>query len=294
MVAETVDARHLQQANALLSLSTNSSFVVGPAVAGILVAVWNPGWAYAIDALSFLLSAVAWARLPARTRERQENTPFRRQLADGWREVIGRPWLWRNLITHGLWNLGFSMVFVLGPVFAVRRLGGSAAWGAFWTGIAVGSVIGSALALRVRTPHPLVTGNLALVLGAAPFLAMAAGLPAWAVVGGAIVATAGLGVLSALWNATVQQIVPREIVSRVTANDWLVSLSITPLGYLVAGLLSTRVPLSVALLVPAALIAVPSLLINLSPVIRAVRREPDGTIAYLTRVPEPPASAAAV
>jgi MFS family permease len=279
LVAETVQPAKLQQANALLSLSSNSSAVLGPALAGVIVLFSSAGLAYAIDAASFALSALMLLQLPIPKRVSKPKTSFGHDLAQGWREVAVRPWFWQNLITHGLWNFGFSMLFVVGPVLAVQQLGGVASWAAISTGIAVGSVLGSLVALRVRTRRPLVTGNLALVLGATPFVMLALKAPIWAVVAGAVIATVGLAVLGALWNSTLQQLIPTEALSRVTAYDWVVSLSITPLAFASAGFLGATIGITNTVIVCATLVAVPSLLIAFAPQIRAIRRNTDGLIA---------------
>src|SRR5215207_6800451 len=64
-IPETVSAPRLQQANALIGISRNVFAVVGPALAGVLIHAYGPGWAYAIDALTFALSASFLVRLPA-------------------------------------------------------------------------------------------------------------------------------------------------------------------------------------------------------------------------------------
>jgi MFS family permease len=166
----------------------------------------------------------------------------------------------------------------MGPVIAVRNLGGAAAWAAISSGIAIGSVLGSVVALRLRVSRPLVAGNIGLVIGAAPLLALAFGVPLWLVVAAAVVAAIGFAILGALWNSTLQQLIPQESLSRVTSYDWVVSLSITPVAFAVAGLLSDAIGVTSTVLLAAALIAVPSALANLAPQIRRIRREPDGTI----------------
>lgn len=58
VVPQTVDPANLQQANALLGLSGNLASVLGPALAGVIVATLGPGWGLGIDAASFITSAV--------------------------------------------------------------------------------------------------------------------------------------------------------------------------------------------------------------------------------------------
>jgi hypothetical protein len=217
-------------------------------------------------------------RLPLPPRVPKPKASFWQDLAAGWQEVVARAWFWQSLIVHGLWNFGFSTLLVMGPVIAVRNLGGAAAWAAISSGIAIGSVLGSVVALRLRVSRPLVAGNIGLVLGAAPLLALAFGVPLWLVVAAAVVAAIGFAILGALWNSTLQQLIPQDSLSRVTSYDWVVSLSITPVAFAVAGLLSDAIGVTSTVLLAAALIAVPSALANFAPQIRRIRRESDGTI----------------
>jgi MFS family permease len=57
IVPQVVSEPRLQEANALLSLSWSVGKVIGPALAGVLLALGDPGWALAADALTFALSA---------------------------------------------------------------------------------------------------------------------------------------------------------------------------------------------------------------------------------------------
>ncbi|MEU4338106.1 MFS transporter [Micromonospora lupini] len=278
LVAATVPAPLLQKADALLTFSTNSSALVGPAVAGLVIAVGSAGWVYLVDALSFLVSALLLIGVKHSVTKRTGKTAFWTELREGWSEVRTRAWLWTNLITHGLWNFGFSMIFVLGPTSVIGTVAGLPAWAVFSVCITGGSLAGSFLAMRLRARRPLVVGNLVLTAGAVPFVALAAAAPLFVTMAGAVVAALGLAVLGALWNSTLQQLVPIDRMSRVTAYDWVVSLSITPLAYAAAAPLAAAVGTRATMLVCAALIAIPSAMVVAAPAVRAIRRRADGTV----------------
>lgn len=276
LVTELVSQDTLQKANALLSLTDSVPSVAGPAIAGVLVALAGAGSAFLVESASLLSAVLLLGRVSMPRREPPESGSFWAELRGGVREVTSRPWLWQCLISHGLWNLGFSMLFVLGPALLLTRHGGIAAWAAVSTGLTVGSILGALLALRIRTRRPLTVGNLALLAGAAPFIAMIEHSPVWVLVLGAVAAAAGTDVLGALWNSTLQQFVPGEKLSRVSACDWMVSLSMTPLGYIAAGSLSGSLGPTRALVVPVLLIVVPSTLVSILPSSRAVGPPPVG------------------
>jgi len=271
LVAQTVPAAELRSANALLSLSNSVPMLAGPAIAGVLAALAGPGWAFVIDGVSFLAAIALMMRIAAVGSPRLPNEPkaFWRDLAIGGREVAATAWLWRNLVSHCLWNLGFSMLFVVGPATMIKH-SHIADWAAVSTGIAFGSVTGALVALRVKAKRPLVTGNLALLPGVLPFAALLAGAPGWLVAVCAALASAGLDVLGALWNATMQALVPADRLARVSSYDWMVSLSTIPVSYLAAGAILGSAGTTTALVVPMALIVLPTCLVVLTGSVRSV------------------------
>ena len=110
LIPEITSRGRLQQANALISLSQSATFVFGPAVAGLLVVGVGSGWAFAIDAASFVASAVFLILLrPGSPSERAERQSFFADLVQGWREVTCRAWLWANFIGFSLGNFSSAV-----------------------------------------------------------------------------------------------------------------------------------------------------------------------------------------
>jgi MFS family permease len=278
LVAETVPAQELQRANGLLDSAASFVGVGGPAVAGVLVAAFDPGVVLAIDAATFLASAVTLAMLRLPPRVLSERGSFRRDLAVGWHEVATRSWYWISLIAHACWNVGFGAYLVLGPVIARMVLGGAPAWGALSAAWAAGAVAGGIAALRLRPRRPLVVGNLALAAGALPLLALAPPLATWEIGVAAALGGTGMTFLSTVWAATVQSLIPDEARSRADSYDWLVSLAAMPVGLAAAGPIAERIG-DTATLIGAALFAgLPCALVVLVPAVRRVRTAGDGSI----------------
>jgi MFS family permease len=279
LVPETVPDNQLQEANALLSFASSFLWVVGPATAGVLVAVFGPGPVYAVDAATFVISAASLGllRLPPRTLP--ERASVWKDLAVGWQEMAARTWYWLNLIAHALWNFAIPAFWVLGPVIAMRMLGGPSAWGIISASWAAGSVVGGVVALRVKPRRPLVAANLALVPTALPILAMVRPLPLWVIAAGAVAGGMGLVIVNTLWVATMQQLIPDQVRSRVNSYDWLISLVVTPAGYVIIGPLASAIGNAKTLIGSAVFLAVPCCLATLIPGIRAVRRLHDGTFS---------------
>lgn len=278
LVPQTVHATQLQQANALMGLSRSTTSVAGPAVAGILVSLISPGWVFAIDAATFVVSAASLALLRLPPSSPAPSTGFWSELLAGWRAVTSRRWYVLNLGTHALWNFAIAAFFVLGPIVAKQHLGGASAWGLIAGSLGAGSVVGGLIALRIRPRRPLVTANLALTLAALQILALVPPLPTITIMCACLVGFTGLTFLNEVWFATVPQLIPAEVLARATSIDWLISLIAMPAGFAVCGPVADHIGIPATLIAAAIILAVPSFLIVLVPGVRNVRRTDEGTI----------------
>jgi MFS family permease len=272
LVPETVQPGRIQQANALISMTRSAFWLAGPAVAGVLVATAGPGWAFAGDAMTFAVSAMFLARirLPRQTRL-AERTSFATELREGWREVTGRTWVWTSIAYFSVWNLAIGPLFVLGPFVAQRSLGGASSWGEIVTSAGVGSLVGAAAALRFRPRRPLATGFLALGTVALEPALLARPFPTAVI---AVAAGVGFGASAfagALWFTTLQERIPRESISRVSAYDWMGSIVFQPAGYALVGPLAAALGTRSTLLLAASVIGLTSVAVSSLASIRAVR-----------------------
>jgi MFS family permease len=272
LVPETVSPQRLQQANALVGLSRNVFAVAGPALAGLLVAAFGPGWVYAIDAATFALSASFLVRLPV-TAGRAERKNFRSDLAEGWREVTSRSWVWATIVYFGVWNFAVAIFFVLGPVVSDRELNGARDWGIILAGGAIGSVLGSLLALRVRLSRPLATAFALITVAALQPMLLIRPFPALAVAAAGLLAMVTLSFSAAIWHTTLQELIPREALSRVISYDWLGSLILMPAGFAAAGPISHAIGIDATLWLAAGLLFTSSAAIALVPSVRAITRD---------------------
>jgi MFS family permease len=278
LVPETVPAEELQQANSLLGLPQSFFSVGGPAVGGVLIAVVGTGWLFAFDAASFVVSIICLAQLRVPPRSLPAQGAFFADLAEGWHELAIRPWYWINLLAHACWNFAIPALFVLGPVIAARSLGGASAYGVISGSFGVGAIAAGLFVLRVKPRRPLVVGNLLLTTGALPLLALAFSRSVPLIAAANVLNGFGLVTLNALWSSTMQVLIPDKVRSRVDSYDWLVSLVIMPVGYAVAGPLSSSIGFAATLVAAAIVISVPCALVVLVPGIRGVHRTADGEI----------------
>jgi Transmembrane secretion effector len=150
VIPQVVSPGRGQQANALLSLTGSAFFVVGPAAAGVIIAVANPGVAIAVDSVTFLISAAFLARLRLPRALERIQMGFLRDLRDGWREFRSRTWLWVDGVYSALGNaFALAPLWALGPLVAERDLDGASSWAAIATAFGLGSVAGGVFAIRL-------------------------------------------------------------------------------------------------------------------------------------------------
>lgn len=259
LVPETISSMRLQQANALLKISEGAANIGGPALSGVLVAVFEPGVVYAIDSLSFAISAVFLARLRLKPREPSPRQHFLADLFDGAREAWSHIWLRAGFLAAAVANVGIGIMFVLGPLIAADELGGATAWGIVLTGGAIGGLLGGLLALRFRPRRPVPLAMVAWSLGALPLLALVPPLPALVIALGSTLFAAGIVFGNAIWETLQQREIPAERLSRVNSFDWMVSLIFMPVGQALAGPLAEVVGEDTVLVGAALLIAIPCL-----------------------------------
>lgn len=254
IVPQTVAAEELQQANALLGLTDNVASVLGPAIAGVLVAGAGAGWGLAGDAATFALSAVALGvmRLGPAADAQAQAAPARGMLADlrdGWRSFVSRRWLWVSVAYFTLFvGFVFAPYQVLGPAVARSALGGAGAWAAINVALGLGSVGGGLLGLRWRPAHPLRVTILMFAV-AEPALFVLLGLHAdlAAIIAVALFDGSVGSLFNAFWYTAVQSRIPPGEISRVTSWDYLGSLVLQPAGLAATGPVAVAVGVSTTL-----------------------------------------------
>jgi hypothetical protein len=252
-----------------------SAGIAGSVVSGILVAGVGAGWALAIDATTFAVSAffLAQLRLPAQITLPPQS--FLSDLRDGWNEFSSRTWVWVIVVAASLGNIVTSIWIVLGAQISKTTLGGPRAWALILAALGVGSLAGGFVALRVRVRHPLYFGGSLLVFLGLPISLLALHAPAAVVASGALLAGAGNMIFNSLWETALQRHIPPEALSRVSAYDWFGSLAFAPLGYVIAGPAAVAIGASATLWIAAGAIVVMTAAVVATPSVRRLEMYPD-------------------
>jgi MFS family permease len=135
IVPLVVDQHHIASANALIGLSRQGAFVVGPALAGALYGLAGSAAVFAFNGVSFAAAAVLMLAARPRPIEPEEPKGTFREIADGIRCVIGVPWLWISIfLASFILMIAMAPYTALLPAFVEEQYGkGVGAYGALFT-----------------------------------------------------------------------------------------------------------------------------------------------------------------
>ncbi len=251
---QLVDAEQLPAANALNGLSRQMSQLFGPALGAACVALTGPSAAFAIDALSFGVSAICLAvvRIPPLSKIAQDDPRARglggvaADIREGLGYVMRSPWLWVTIAIASLGNVGWAPMQVALPKLIhdvyrqdVRLLGATG------TAIAAGSIITTVLigqATRLRHRGILAYGG--LIFSSVAVIALGLPLPhqfaPTIAIAACVMFGVGLAVFELIWVTSLQELVPPDKLGRVSSVDWVGSLALLPVGLALVGVLTDR------------------------------------------------------
>lgn len=255
-----VGTEHLVEGNAKLVGSSQVAQIAGPGLAGALVQAIGGVFAIAVDAGSFLASALALVRLRApdeRPREpRAARQPLRQEIAEGVRFVAFQPVLRAVALTAAWSNLFSGVMTAVEVVFLVRVVHASpAVIGLLFAAVGVGGLGGAFVASRLaRSIGGVRATLLGALLGAGalliPLTAPGPGLALFAT--GYAVAAFGTTVFNVNQVSFRQRLCPPGMLGRMNATMRVVAWGTMPVGALLGGALGVAIGLRPALWVAAA------------------------------------------
>ena len=242
LVIEMTSKDDLLNAISLNSAVFNTARVVGPGVAGFLVALLGEGMCFLLNGVSFLavIACLAAMRLPLF--ERKPHPPVLKHLVDGFRYAAGHSAVRRLLAVMGAATLAGMPGLVLMPFFADTIFHrGSQGYGALMSAMGVGAVTGTlVLARRARAQglaRVMVFSGLTTGLA---YIAFA--MSQWYFVSLAIMPVIGYSVMRqmASANTTIQILIPEEYRGRTMALYAMTVIGLGPFGSLAAGALANH------------------------------------------------------
>jgi MFS family permease len=236
LTVEVAKGDELGDANALFGMASSGANVVGPALAGILIGLTDPATVLAIDAGTYLASAIALAGLRLPNVALPGRQSIVRQLVAGWEEFTSRRWIWLTTTQFALFNLlTWGPFLLLGPVVAHQSLDGARSWGFILAGFGAGSVLGGILALGRRPRQPLVVATAATLGYPIPVGMLALGASTPEVALAAAVGGIGSAVFNIYWSTTIQHEIPEEAQARVQAFVLVGAYGAGPIAFAGAG-----------------------------------------------------------
>ena len=298
LIPQTVSHARLQEANGLLALTRSTASVAGPALAGVLVVSAGSGEAIAVDAATFVVSALCLARMrlgaePGAASAGADavpagHEPFLDGLRRGWHEVRSRAWLTWGLIAMSLYHVFvLPSVFVLGPALAAKQLDGASSWAAIVACFGIGGVLGNVIALRLPLRRPVFTAALALVGASTQAAIIGSGLGTVGIASLELLAGICVALFFTLWDLSIQEQIPAHAVSRVSAYDFSVSMGLMPLGMAMAGPIADALGLQATLLGMSAVGLAGALAWLAQPSVRRLRRPPATAPPSVVPIPAP-------
>lgn len=270
LIPQTVPESEIQAANAFATTSENVADLIGPALATALVLGVGAGTAFALDAVTFAFSAVCLVGISPRIRSFEAtdgpgSPGVLGEIRDGFREVRSRAWVWVTLVVFCVAVCcAYAPEIVLGPTVAEEQYGSVAVFGVLAAVFGAGSVVGSLVGIRWKPLHPMRLGMISILTWPPAFIFFALGVTLWVTIPMQIIAGVGFGLFGVWWMTALAERIPPQSLSRVTSYDWLVSLGLLPVGYVLAGPLANSIGAS-EVLAGGSAIALVSLSIGLLP-----------------------------
>ena len=289
-IPEITPKEMLPSANSLTSLSQPLTSILGPALAASIIALGGTSTAFGLDALSFFISAACVLpilrshpelNLPPSatlTATALPDMPVRQGLRsiiadfqDGLKTVISSSWLWITIAIFAFINVtGFSPMSVSLPFLVKVNLhAGVGTLGLFSsvraTGFVVGAVwLGSFIKIRKRGPFAYMA---TVITGAAvAMFGLTTNIPVLIIAG--FMGGMSISVFGLIWTNSLQELVPREMLGRVSSIDALGSFVLLPIGYGIAGWATDLIGAPLVFVIGGALTVILALLGLLHPAIR--------------------------
>jgi len=240
------DRADLPNAIALNSTLVNGARLIGPSVAGVVIALVGEGWCFTIDAVSYLAvigSLLAMTVTPAEIVKVAKGSNVLHQLREGWDYVRGNPAISKILLLLAFVAMVGFPYTVLMPIFANEILhGGPYTLGFLMAATGTGAVTG-ALTLAARKT----------VLGLGRFIPLAAGtfgaglvafsFSRWIWLSLILMFITGIGfmVQMAVSNTLIQTIVDEDKRGRVMSFYTMAFMGTAPFGSLLAGSVAEKI-----------------------------------------------------
>ncbi len=235
------DRADLSNAIAINSSMVNAARLIGPSLAGLLIAATNEGWCFLVDGISYIAVIISLLMMHvALSEERRDPTSMMTQLRAGWTYVAGFVPIRSILLLFGLLSLMGWPFMVLMPVFAAKVLHGGAHTLGFLMGVVgVGSLI-SALSMVMRRSVRGLTKMIPIAATVFGVGLICFGLSPYLWLSMLMMLVTGFGMMQGLTgsNTIIQTLVDEKMRGRVMSYYTMAFVGMAPFGSLLAGALA--------------------------------------------------------
>jgi MFS family permease len=250
MVQMVEDRADLGNAIAINSSMVNMARLVGPSLAGMIIAVSSEAWCFLIDGISYIAVIASLLAMRINIAEmRRKTTSTLTELKEGWTYVADFLPIRTILMLFAIVSLMGMPFVVLMPVFAVKVLrGGPHTLGFLMGAMGVGALI-SALSLAARKSVRGLIRNIPLSAIVFGLGLIGFGLSRFVWLSLVMVLVAGMGMMQgmAASNTVIQTIVTEDKRGRVMSYYTMAFVGMAPFGSLLAGTMASKIgaPLTV-------------------------------------------------
>lgn len=276
-----VDRRQLVEGNSRLEASRSIAQVASPGIAGVIIQVLSAPVAIALDALSYLASALLIGRIGRREGRPDPSgrRPMLAEVREGLGVVFGSPLLRSIAACTGTSNFFGNVVWALIIIFAVRELGlTAAALGVIFAigngGALVGALLAARVGQRLGLGPTIILAAVAVALGSVPLVFATPRTAVPLLIVGGLLASFSNPIYNITQVSLRQAITPHRLQGRMNATMRFVVWGTIPLGSLAGGALGELLGLRQAITVGVAGGLLAFLWVLVSPV-RSLRRMPE-------------------
>jgi MFS family permease len=251
-LVEMVGREDLMNAIALNSSMFNAARIIGPSIAGLLVASVGEGWCFFANAVSYIAVIIGLflMRVPPKVTSHEKASPFE-HIAEGFRFVRTTVPIRTLLLLIGLVSLVAMPYAVLMPVFAARVLHGNARTLGILMGAAGVGALTGALMLAARRGVSGLGRVVALACASFGASLILFSFSRWWVLSALLLIPVGFSVMTQMGstNTLIQAMVPDRLRGRTMAVYSMMFMGMAPFGALLSGALADRIgaPRTVAL-----------------------------------------------
>jgi len=261
MTLDMVAKEDLRHAISLNSMMFNLARIIGPSLAGALIAIVGEGICFALNSASFaaVLTSLVLMRLPRRPR--RVNDRALKEIVAGYRYSLSKPQLRTSLLLVAVSSMFGAAYLTLMPAFARDILHGhSTAYGTLMTSVGAGALMGAFALSRIPERHLIFAPVAASLAFGVCLIMFAHSHILWLSVLLLLPTAASLMLLGGTTNTIIQLVSVENFRGRVISHYTQCFMGMMPWGSLLLGLLAGRLGVSNAVTIGASVVIAAALI----------------------------------